>query len=142
MSLRLSSTTRTEPIVPYTTCFRVGVAGELAWMGDKAAAGRGEGEARLAAARGTHVGHLALALGHLLDDRARMLVVDVDDDRLVGLLAAIGAVAEEDAGAADRQLEALSAHRLDKDAQLKLAAAGDLEAVIIVRGGEIGRAHV
>src|SRR3546814_7578932 len=65
-----------------------------------------------------------------------MLVVDVDDDRLVGLLAAIGAVAEEDAGAADRQLEALSAHRLDKDAQLKLAAAGDLEAVIIVRGGD------
>src|SRR3546814_19286529 len=65
-----------------------------------------------------------------------MLFVDVDDDRLVGLLAAIGAVAEEDAGAADRQLEALSAHRLDKDAQLKLAAAGDLEAVIIVRGGD------
>jgi hypothetical protein len=98
-------------------------------IADQAARRRREGEAGLAAARRAHVGHLALALRHLLDDRAGELVVDVDDHRLIGLLAAIGAVAEEDARAADRKLEALAAHRLDQHAELQLAAAGDLEGV-------------
>ena len=109
------------------------VGEELAMIADQAARRGGEGQPRLAAARRAHVGHLALALRHLLDDRARMLVVDVDDDRLIGLLAAVGAVAEEDARAADRKLEALAPHRLDQHAELELAAAGDLEGVLVLR---------
>ena len=66
-----------------------------------------------------------------------MLVVDVDDDVLVGLLAAaILAVAEQHARAADGKLEAFAAHGLDEDAELELAAARDLERVIVVRGGD------
>src|SRR4028119_996511 len=66
----------------------------------------GEGQAGLAAARGAHVGHLALPLRHLLDDGAGMLVVDVDDDGFVRLLAgAAGTVAEQHPRAADRELE-------------------------------------
>ncbi len=106
-------------------------------IADQAARRGGEGQPGLAAAGRAHVGHLALALRHLLDDRARMLVVDVDDDRLIGLLAAVRAVAEEHARAADRQLEALAAHRLDQHAELQLAAAGDLERVLL---GALGQA--
>ena len=58
---------------------------------------------------------------------------------LIGLLAAVGAVAEEDARAADRELEALAAHRLDQHAELELAAAGDLERVLLGAFGEPDR---
>ena len=68
-----------------------------------------------------------------------MLVVDVDDDRLIGLLAALGPVAEEDARPADRELEALAPHRLDQHAQLELAAAGDLERVLLLALGQADR---
>ena len=57
-------------------------------IADEAAAGRAEGQAGLAAAGRAHVGHLGLAQRHLVDDRAGEFVVDVDDHRLVGLLAA------------------------------------------------------
>ena len=46
-------------------------------------------------------------------------------------------LAEEDAGARDRQLEALAAHVLDQDAHLQLAAAGDLEGVAAGRVGDL-----
>src|SRR5207244_9701746 len=52
------------------------------------------------------------------------------------LLASVGAVAEEDARAADRQLEAFAAQGLDKHAELELTAAGDLETVVVGRGRE------
>jgi hypothetical protein len=61
------------------------------------------------------------------------------DDRLVGLLAAVRAVAEQHARAADRQLEAFAAQRLDQHAELELAAAGDLEAVVVGGGGDPDR---
>ena len=75
--------------------------------------------------------------GELLDDGAGMLVVDVDDGFLDRLqLLAVGAVAEDDARLADGELEALAAHRLDQDAELQLAAAGDLEGVLVVALGD------
>ena len=63
----------------------------------------------------------------------------VADDGLVRLLAAAGALAEQDARTADRQLEAFAAQGLDDDAELELAAAGDLEAVIVGRGSDADR---
>src|SRR4029078_10327888 len=44
-----------------------------------------------------------------------------------------GAIAEQHARAADRQLEALAAEGLDQHAELQLSAAGDLENVIVPR---------
>ena len=108
-------------------------------VADQAARRRAESQAGLAAARRTHVGHLRLAQCHLVDDRAAELVVDVDDHGFVGLLAAVGAVAEQHARAADRQLEAFAAQGLDEHAQLKLAATGDLEAVVVGRHGDADR---
>src|SRR5690606_23620301 len=114
-----------------------GVGEELAVVADQAAARGREGDAGLAAARGAHVGHLALPLGDLLDDRAGELVVDVDDDGLVGFLAAVRAFAVEHARATDAELEALAAHGLDQDAELQLAATGDFERVL---AGALGHA--
>ena len=48
-----------------------------------------------------------LAQRHLVDDGAGEFVVDVDDDGFVGLLATALAIAEEDAGAADRPARSL-----------------------------------
>ena len=78
-------------------------------VADQAAARRREGQAGLAAARRAHVGHLGLAHRHLVDDGAAEFVVDVDDDRLVRLLAAVRAVAEQHSRAADAELEAFAA---------------------------------
>jgi hypothetical protein len=108
-------------------------------IADQAARGRREGQPRLAAAGRAHVGQLAFADRHLLDDRAAMFVVDVDDDRLIGLFAAARAILEQHARAADRQLEALAAHRLDQDAELELAAAGDLERIALLALGQADR---
>src|SRR5690606_36656309 len=99
-----------------------GIGEEFAVIADQAAAGRGKGDPRLAAAGGAHVGHLAFALRDLLDHGAGEFVVDVDDDRLVRLLAALGTIAEQHARAADREFEALAAHVLDQHAELELTA--------------------
>src|SRR5206468_6691062 len=116
-----------------------GVRQELAVIADEAAAGRAEGQAGLAAATGAHVGHLRLAQRHLVDDGAGEFVVDVDDDGLVRLLAAARPVAEQDARAADAELEAFAAEGLDEDSELKLAAARDLEAVVVGGHGDSNR---
>ena len=97
-------------------------------IADQAARRGREGDAGLAAARRAHVGHLGLAGRHLLDDRARIFVVDVDHHRLIRLLAGPSrSVAEQHARAADAELEAFAAHRLDQHAELQLAAPGDFE---------------
>ena len=48
-------------------------------------------------------------------------------------------LAEEDARAADAQLEAFAAHGLDKHAKLEFAAAGDFEAVLVGTLGDADR---
>src|SRR5216683_1762618 len=111
-----------------------GVAEELALIADEAAGRRVEGQALLAAARGPHVLELALAAAHLVDDDAGELLVDIDLDLLDRLqaLAAAAVGLEEDARPRDRQLVALAPHLLYEDAQLQLAAPGDLETVLVV----------
>ena len=47
------------------------------------------------------------------------------------VLLAVLVLAEQHARAADAELEAFAAHRLDQHAELKLAAAGDFEAVLV-----------
>jgi hypothetical protein len=76
-----------------------------------------------------HVLQLGLALRQLLNDRTGELLVDVDDDFLDRLqpLTRFGILLHHHPRAADRQLEALAAHGLDKDRQLQFAAAGNLE---------------
>src|SRR3546814_18671776 len=84
-------------------------------IADQAAARPAEGDARLAAARGAHVGEFGLADLHLLDDRARMFVVDVDDDGFIGFGALTALVGlEQHARAADPEFEALAANRFDQ----------------------------
>src|SRR4051794_30038702 len=118
-----------------------GVREELAVIADEAAAGRAERQPGFAAARWAHVGHLALAQRHLVDDGAGEFVVDVDDDGFIRLFTGAysgriwGAVAEQDARAADAELEALAAQGLDEHAQLELATARDLEAVMVGADG-------
>src|SRR3546814_16594189 len=52
-------------------------------IADQAARRAAEGDARLAAARRTHIGEVGLADLHLFDHRARMFVVDVEDRKSV-----------------------------------------------------------
>ena len=58
---------------------------------------------------------------------------DIDLDFFDGLEqhAALRVFAHQHPRAADRQLEALAAHRLDQHGELKLAAAGDLEGALL-----------
>ena len=70
----------------------------------------------------------ALRVVHLLDDGARIFVIDVDHDGFIRLLAATALdVAEQHARAADAELEALAAHRLDQHAELEFTAARRLQ---------------
>src|SRR5690606_14319755 len=103
---------------------------------DEAAAGGGERDARLAAAAGAHVGHLALSLGDLFNHGAGKLFVDVGHHGFIRLLAALRPLAEQHPGAADRQFEAFAAHRLDQDAQLTLAPARHFESVLLPAFGD------
>src|SRR5690554_6108992 len=59
-----------------------GVRQQLRLVADQRAGGHDEPQARAPDARGAHLEEFALALGELLDDRAGVLVVDVDDDFL------------------------------------------------------------
>src|SRR5690606_22776661 len=98
----------------------------FAVIADEAARRAEEGEARLAAARGPHIGHRAFAKRKLLDDNPGKFVIDVNNDffeRLQPFPVLAGPI--ENAGAADRKLEAFAAHGFDENAKLQLAAAGD-----------------
>src|SRR5690606_37424599 len=85
------------------------VGQEFAVIADQAARRAREGDARLAAARRAHVGEVGLADLHLLDDRARMFVVDVDDDGFIwfGALDVL-VLAIENLRAADAEFEAFA----------------------------------
>ncbi|MCI1754667.1 MAG: hypothetical protein LKM31_01960 [Sphingobium sp.] len=68
--------------------------------------------------------------------RAGIFVVDVDDDGFIGLGARPFRRAEQHARAADAELEAFAAHRLDEHAKLQFAAPGDFEAVLVGAFGD------
>ena len=113
---------------------------EFTVIADQAARRGREGDAGLAAARGAHVGHFRLAQGHLVDDRARVLIVHVDHDGFIRLGAlAVFVFAEQHARAADAQFKALAAHRFDQHAQLQFAAASHVEAVLVGGFGNADR---
>ena len=81
-------------------------------------------------ARRPHLDQLGLALRHLLHDDAGVLLVDVDHDLFDRLFQFAGLVAaQQNLRPRHRQLEAFAPHRLDQDAELQLAAAGDLHRV-------------
>src|SRR5262249_46856943 len=111
-----------------------GVGQELALIADETAGRRQERESLLAAAGGPHLPELALPTRDLVDHDARELLVDVDHHLLDGLeaLAGLGIGLEEHAGPRDRELEALAPHGLDEDAELQLAAARDLDGVLLL----------
>ena len=117
-----------------------GVRQELAMIADKAARRGREGQAGLAATAGSHIGHLGLAASHLLDDRARILFVDVDDDGFIWLGAlAIFVDTVNDARTTDRQFEPFAAHRFDQHAQLQFTAPGDFKGILRRAFGDLDR---
>ena len=78
----------------------------------------------LAVPGGAHFHQVALAgAGQLVDDGAGVVVIDVDDDFLDRFQPFAVLLAEDHAGAGDRQLEPLAAHVLDQDAHLQFAPA-------------------
>ena len=93
-----------------------------------------EDQPHAAAAGGTHLDHLALALGQLLHDDAGVLLVDVDDHLLDRLEQLAGRpVLKQDLRPRHGELEAFAAHGLDEDAELQFAAAGDLHRILLRR---------
>ena len=109
-----------------------GIGEQLALVADQAARGRVEHQPHATAARGSHLGHLGFALGKLLHHDAAVLFVDVDDhffDRLQQFAA--GIAIEQHLRPRHRQLESLAPHGLDQDAELQLAAAGNLHGILL-----------
>ena len=80
-----------------------------------------------------HVLHLGAARTDALHHRALVVFLDIDGQRLEGLVNLAVDLLQDDLGAADRQLEALAAHRLDQNGEVEFAAAGDAELVRIVQ---------
>mmetsp|Transcript_4634 Transcript_4634/g.16310 ORF Transcript_4634/g.16310 Transcript_4634/m.16310 type:complete len:423 (-) Transcript_4634:297-1565(-) len=95
-----------------------------------------ETDPRLAGAL-LHVDEVTLPLRELLQQRSSVLVVHVDDELLDGLelLAGFGR-GVDDARRRDGELESLSAHVLDEDAELQGAPAGHLEHLLHGRHAE------
>src|SRR5262249_49682749 len=103
------------------------VGHELRPVTDEAAGRDGVLHAHAPLARRVHLVHAPAAPAELLDDGARVGLLDVDDDVLVGLGATVRRVVlEDDLRLRDAELVALAAHGLDEDRQVELAAAGDL----------------
>src|SRR5690606_5016085 len=96
---------------------------ELGAEADETAARNGELDADPARSVVRHRLHAALAGGEQLRDRAEVLLRRVDREllpRLGGLTVLV--LAGHDLRLADRELEALAAHVLDEDRELKLTA--------------------
>jgi len=124
-----------EDAVHHAGAARVGQ--EFAVVADQAARGGVEHQASLAGARRAHVLQFALADGNLLDHDAGVGVVDVDHHFLDRLEALAGdrIVLEEDAWAANGELEASRRMVSISTPSLQLAAAGDFVGI----GGFSGR---
>src|SRR6185312_6441990 len=110
-----------------------GIGEQFALVADQAASRRIKHQAQAVTAGGPHLDHLGLALAHLLNDDAGMLLVDVDHDFLDRLLPLAGRIVfpEHDARTRYRKLEALAAHGLDQDRELQFAAAGDFHGILV-----------
>ncbi len=91
-----------------------------------------EVQAHAALAVRDHVGHVAAAFAELLHDGALVLFLDVDSDGLVRLLLDAVDLLDDHLGTRHGQLVPLAAHVLDEDAQVQLAAPGDLELVRVL----------
>ncbi len=117
------------------------VGQELALIADEAARRRVEDDPHLAAAGGTHVLHLGLALRQFVDHHAGIFLVEVDLHFLDRLQALAGdrIGLEQHARARDRHLETLAPHLLDQHAELQLAAARDLDRILVLRFGDADR---
>ena len=112
------------------------VGQQLAVIADEAARRRIEDEPHAAAAGGTHLDELALALGHLLHDDAGVLLVDVDQHLLDRLEQLAGRpVLKQDLRPRHGELKTFTAHGFDEDAELQFAAAGDLHRILLRRFG-------
>lgn len=96
---------------------------------DQTAGRNGVFQAYAALAVRDHVGQVALTQAHLLHHRALVLLLDVDDDILVGLLLLAVNLADHHFRATHGQLEILPAHVLDQNGQVQFAPAGNLELV-------------
>ena len=86
-----------------------------------------------AAARGAHLDQLGFALGELLHHDAGMLLIDVDHhlfDRLQDIAGRRIAL-EQYFRPRHRQLEAFAPHGLDQYSELQLAAARNLDRVLV-----------
>ena len=103
---------------------------ELALIADHAACRDQELEANLATRGWAHVGHVTFTQGEFLDHDARERLIHVClyfFNRL--FCVAVLVLAEQNARTGNRQLVAFTAHGLDQNAQLQLAAAADFECV-------------
>ena len=106
----------------------LGIRHEISAVADEAAGRDHEGQAGVISLQGSHIDQFALALSQLLDDIARKLFGDIDDALLDGLKPlSFFIIMIDDLCLADRKLISFAAHRLNKNGQVQLAAAGDLE---------------
>src|SRR5690606_28545040 len=116
-----------------------GVAQQFSLVADQRAGGNQQADARAANAGGTHVGEFTLALGQLLNDRAGVLVIDVDDNFLAWLEVDAVFFLEQYLAAASGQLEPFAAHLVDQHGQLQFAATGDVARIIVFTGRDADR---
>src|SRR5262249_9467303 len=107
---------------------------ELALVADETPRRRVEHEPQAATAGGAHLLELAAPLCQLLHDNARVLRIDIDDYFLYGFQppAAGGIDLQHHARTRDGELEALSTHRLDQDAELQFTASGHFVGILAV----------
>ncbi len=113
-----------------------GIGQQFSLVADEAACRSHEYEPHATAAGRLHLRHLGLALRELLHHHTGVLLVDVDDDlfdRLHEL--AFGIALQQYLRPRYRKLEAFAPHGLDQDAELQLAAAGDLHGILLGRLG-------
>ena len=110
-----------------------GIGQKFTVITNQAARGGQEGDARAANAKGTQIGHLALACRHFFDHDACEFIIHVDGNFLdrFGALTAIRILAVQHPWPADSQLEAFPTHSLYQNAQLQFAPARHFEGILV-----------
>src|ERR1019366_1126154 len=105
------------------------VGEERAAQSDQAAAGHAEFDAHAAIAVIMHVGDFAFARADMLHDHADEVVGDIDSEVFDRLHQFAADVLGDDLGLADHQFITFTAHHLDQNRKLQLAAAQNLERI-------------